>query len=163
MSQKVANSKILWYGVSDLETEIKYKEDIMSFSFSNIKWVWVILGELLALVIAYGSSICVVTGYAAFLGFQVRGTPDQALINEFAGSNAGIITSLFVVLGTLLGGLLAGRKAELDKAQNGLLVGIITAVIFLLLGISGDFSIWSIVGVVLALVGGWLGGRIAAR
>jgi len=84
-------------------------------------------------------------------------------INVFAGSNAVIITSLFVVLGKLLGGLMAGRKAELDKAQNGLRVGIITAVIFLLLDLNGGFSLWTVVGIVLALVGGWLGGRIATR
>lgn len=134
----------------------------MSFSMSNIRWGWVVVGVVIALVVAYGSSICVVTFYSGYLAFQVQGAPDTTLINEFADNSAAGITAVFVALGALLGGLLAGRKAELDAAQNGLLVGVITALIMLLMGIMGGFSIWVIVGVIFAVGGGWLGGRLAA-
>ena len=138
-------------------------EEIVSFNLSNIKWVWVIVGVVVAMLVAYGSSICVVTIYASVLAFQAQGTPDQALINEYANNNAGIITAVFVIVGTFLGGLLAGRKAKEDAAQNGLVVGIITALIMLVMGIIGGINLWVIVSVLLALVGGWLGGRMAAR
>ena len=135
----------------------------MSFSLSNIRWGWVVLGVVIALVVAYGSSICIVTGYAGYLGFQSRGTPDQALINEFAGNNATWISTLFIVAGTFLGGFLAGKKAKLDAVQNGLIVGVITALIVLLLDIFGGFSLWTIVSIILAVGGGWLGGRVASK
>lgn len=134
----------------------------MSLNLSNIRWGWVVLGVVIALAVAYGSSICVVTLYSGYLGLQVQGAPDTALINEFANSNAPGIKAVFVALGTFLGGLLAGRKVALDAAQNGLMVGLITAVIMLLFGIFGGFSLWVIVGVILAVGGGWLGGRLAS-
>ncbi len=133
----------------------------MSFSLSKISWVWVLLGVIVALLVAYGSSFCVVTVYAGFLGLQVQGAPDTALINEFAASSAPGISSLFAAVGTFLGGLLAGRKAQARPAENGLMVGIITAVIWLLSAVSGGISLWGIAGVILALAGGWLGGKVA--
>ena len=54
----------------------------MALNLSNINWKWVILGVVIAFVIAYGSSICVVTGYATYLAFQVMGTLDQTMISE---------------------------------------------------------------------------------
>jgi hypothetical protein len=95
-------------------------EEIISFSLSNIRWGLAVLGVLIALVVAFGSSICVVTVYAGFLGFQARGTPDSALINEFANSNAAGITSIFVVVGTFLGGL---YKIQLTLAHSPTIPG----------------------------------------
>ena len=135
----------------------------MSINLRNIKWSWVIIGTVIALVIAYGSSICAVTGYATYLSFEARGTPDTALINEFAFKNAGGIVSVFILVGTLVGGLIAGRKAQEDKFQNGLMVGFISALIFLILSILGGFTLWTIVSLVLAVGGGWLGGRLSSR
>jgi hypothetical protein len=135
----------------------------MSFNLSNIKWGWVILGVVIALVIAYGSSICVVTGYAAYLAFQAMGTPDQAMINTFAASTAEGVTSIFIGLGTLVGGWLAGRKAKADALQNGLAVGVITAILGLVLTLLGGFSLWMVVNRVFAVGGGWLGGRLAGK
>ncbi len=135
----------------------------MSIKLSNIRWAWVILGVVIAFVISFGSSICVVTGYSTVLAFQARGAPDMAMINQFADSSAGAVSSIFILVGTLLGGLLAGRKAKEDALQNGLMVGIITALIDLVLSFAGGFSIWSVVSFLLALGGGWLGGRLASR
>jgi hypothetical protein len=47
---------------------------------------------------------------------------------------------------------LAGRKAKLDAAQNGMMVGVITALVMLLFGIFGGFSLWAIVGKVTPIV-----------
>lgn len=135
----------------------------MSFNLSNIKWLWVVIGVVIALVIAQGSSICVVTGYAAVLGFQARGAPDQAVINDFANANAPTISLIFLIVGTFVGGLLAGRRADADALQNGLLVGVLTAVVDLVFSILGGFSLLTLVGVVLAVGGGWLGGMLAVR
>ena len=135
----------------------------MSVNLSNIKWVWVVIGVVLAFVIAYGSSVCVVTGYATLLSFQDRGAPDMTLINDFAAKNAGVITSIFVGVGTLVGGLLAGRKANENPFLSGLMVGFLTAIVDLVLSLSGGFSLWAVVSFLLALGGGWLGGKLSSR
>ena len=70
----------------------------MSFNLSNISWGWVVLGVVIALAVAHGSSICVVTFYSGYLGLQVRGAPDTALINEFANSNARELRSFLSLL-----------------------------------------------------------------
>lgn len=135
----------------------------MSFNMANIKWVWVTAGIVVAMTVAILSSICVVTLYSGYLGFQAQGAPDMDLINEFAASYASPITSVFIILGTFLGGLLAGRKAAVDPVQHGVMVGIITAIASFGMSLSGGLSVWGFVGIILALVGGWLGGRMAAR
>lgn len=135
----------------------------MSLNLSNIKWGWVILGVVIALVIAFGSSICVVTGYATYLSFVARGAPDTAMINAFANQNAGGVSSIFIGVGTFIGGLLAGRKAKEDALQNGLMVGVITALIDLALSLFSGFSIWGIVSLLFALGGGWLGGKLTSK
>jgi hypothetical protein len=135
----------------------------MSIDFANIKWPRVILGVVIAFVIAYGSSVVIVTGYSTILAFQAQGAPDTAAINAFAAQYAGIVTSIFIGVGTLVGGLLTGRKAQADALQNGLMVGVITAVLDIILSIFGGFSLWSIVSIALALAGGWLGGKLSHR
>ena len=135
----------------------------MSLNISKIKWGWVVLGVVIAFVIAYLSSVVVVTGYATYLAFQARGAPDMTMINGFADKNAGAIVSIFIGLGTFVGGRLAGRKAKEDAFQNGLMVGLSTALIDLVLSITGGFSLWSIVSLILALGGGWLGGKLSSR
>lgn len=134
----------------------------MSLNLSNIKWGWVVLGVVIAFFITYGSSICIVTGYASYLGFQARGAPDTEMINAFAAKNADGIGSIFIGVGTLLGGLLAGRRAKVDAMQNGLMVGLITAIIVFVINILGGFSLWIIVSFIFAVGGGWLGGKLSS-
>jgi hypothetical protein len=135
----------------------------MSFNLSNIKWGWVALGVVIAFAIAFGSLICVVTGYATYLAFKVMGTPDQALINAFASNTAEGVQSILIGVGTLVGGLFAGRKAKVDALQNGLAVGLISALISLALNLLGSFHLWTVVSAVLAICGGWVGGRLASK
>ncbi len=135
----------------------------MSINLSNIKWGWVLLGVVIAFIIAYGSSVCMVTGYATYLSFEAQGAPDTAMINAFADSNAGGVSSIFIGVGTLVGGLLAARKAKEDAFQNGLMVGLIAALIDLILSIVAGFSFWAVVSFVLALGGGWLAGKLTSK
>jgi putative membrane protein (TIGR04086 family) len=135
----------------------------MSFNLSNIKWGWVVLGVVIAFVITFGITFCVLTGYSTYLGFQARGVPDTDKIIAFAESYAQVVPAIFIVVGTFVGGLLAGRKAEVDVLQNGLMVGGITAIIDLVFSIIGDFTLWSVVSIILAVGGGWLGGKLASK
>ena len=135
----------------------------MSFNLSNIKWGWVVLGVAIAFVIAYGSSICVVTGYATYLAFQAMGTPDQTMITEFAANTAEGVVCTLIGAGTLVGGLLAGRKAKVDALQNGLAVGLITALIGLVLSLLWGLDLWTVVSFALSVGGGWVGGQLASK
>jgi len=135
----------------------------VSFNLSNIKWGWVVLGVAIAFVIAYGSSICVVTGYATYLAFQAMGTPDQTMINEFAANTAEGVVCTLIGVGTLVGGLLAGRKAKVDALQNGLAVGLITALIGLVLSLLWGLDLWTVVSFALSVGGGWVGGQLASK
>jgi hypothetical protein len=135
----------------------------LSFNLSNIKWGWVVLGVAIAFVIACGSSICVVTGYATYLAFQAMGTPDQTLINEFAANTAEEVVCTLIGVGTLVGGLLAGRKAKVDALQNGLAVGLITALIGLVFSFLSSLNLWTVVSFALSVAGGWVGGQLASK
>ena len=135
----------------------------MLFNPADIKWGWVFLGVVIAFIIAYGSSILVVTGYATYLAFKVMGTPDQTLINEFAAKTAGGIVCTCIGIGTLAGGLFAGRKAKVNALQNGLAVGLFTALIGLLFSFLGSLNLWPVVSFALSITGGWAGGKLAGR
>ena len=117
----------------------------------------------IAFVIAFGSSICVVTGYATYLAFQARGAPDQTMINKFAANTAMAIVSTLIGVGTLVGGLLAGRKAKADVLQNGLAVGLITALIGLVFSFLSSLNLWTVVSFALSVGGGWVGGQLASK
>lgn len=117
----------------------------------------------IAFLIAFGSSVCMVTGYAAYLAFQAMGAPDQTMIYAFAASNAEGVVSLLFGAGTLVGGLLAGRKADEDPLQNGLAVGLITALANLVMGFFSSMNLWTAVSFALCLIGGWLGRQLASR
>ena len=135
----------------------------MSFNLSNIKWGWVVLGVAIAFVIAYGSSICMTTGYATYLAFQVMGTPNQTMINQFAAKTAEGVVSILIGVGTLVGGLLAGRKAKVDALQNGSAVGLITALIGLGFDFLSGITLWTVVSFAFSVGGGWVGGRLANK
>jgi putative membrane protein (TIGR04086 family) len=77
--------------------------------------------------------------------------------------HVGSITNIFIGVGTLAGGLLAGRKVKEDAFQNGLMVGLIAALVDLVLSILGGFSLWGIVIFILALGRGWLGGKLSSK
>jgi putative membrane protein (TIGR04086 family) len=85
------------------------------------------------------------------------------MINEFAANTAPGVVSVLIGVGTLVGGLLAGRKAKADALQNGLAIGIVTALIRLALSFLGGFSLWTVVSVVLSIGGGWVGGQLANK
>jgi putative membrane protein (TIGR04086 family) len=91
------------------------------------------------------------------------GTPDQTLINEFAANTAEEVVCTLIGVGTLVGGLLAGRKAKVDALQNGLAVGLITALIGLVFSFLSSLNLWTVVSFALSVAGGWVGGQLASK
>ncbi len=130
---------------------------------TNIKWPWVAIGVFVALLVTFAGSLCVVTAYATLQGFQAQGAPDFDNIISFADAYAADITSIFAFAGTFVGGYLAARRAKEAAQANGSLVGFATGGVLLGAGILGSFSLWTLVGAALAILGGWLAGRVAGR
>ena len=130
----------------------------MSVDFKNIKWKAVGQGVGIAFLISIGVTFCVITGYSGYLGFQAQGAPDIEMIGSFASGVGVGIAAVFTGIGAFAGSLFAARKADTDILQNGMMVGVITAVFTLLLN---TLSIWTMVSFFFALGGGWLGGRFA--
>ena len=137
----------------------------MSFKLSDIKWGWVALGVVLAVVIAFVVPILINVGYGVVLGFQLRGNPPQERIMAFARSMPVVIVGVLVMaVGALVGGRVAARRAEASQQLNGLVVGVGTAVVWLVLGlVTGGPDLLTLLSCAAAIVGGWLGGLLAAR
>ena len=131
----------------------------MSVDFANIKWKAVGLGIGIAFLISIGVTFCVITGYSGYLGFQAQGAPDLEMISTFANGVGVGIAAVFTGIGTFVGGAYAARKADTDIRQNGMMVGVLTAVFNLLLN---TLTIWTMISFLFALGGGWLGGKFVA-
>lgn len=120
----------------------------------------ILLGSVLAIIIAFLSSVCGVTGYATYKGFQARGAPDQAVINEFAEKSVEWITAVFMGVGTFLGGLIATIKAKSKVFLLCILIGLVVAITGFIFGLIGGLNLWTFVGAAAAMTGGLLVGVI---
>jgi hypothetical protein len=47
----------------------------MSSGVSGIKWAWVVIGAIVATVVAFLLTLIIQLGYGLVLGFQLRGSP----------------------------------------------------------------------------------------
>lgn len=137
----------------------------MSSKLSGLRWGRIVLGVVLTFVVFVVVPILINVGYGVVLGFQLRGAPPQERIMEFALSTPVLIVGLLVTLvGAFLGGRVPANQAEEGKQLNGLMVGIGTALVILVLGlIQGGLDLWALLHGVAALLGGWLGGFVASR
>lgn len=132
----------------------------MSRALSRIRWGWVLLGVVIAVGIATFGVFVAVTGYAFHLAFQVRGAPDQELINRFAARTSPVLASVLMGIGALLGGLLAARKGRPAAVKNGVAVGVLTALAGLIIDLSMGPDLWTALGIALAVAGGWAAGQL---
>ncbi|MBC7187458.1 MAG: hypothetical protein H5U38_10525 [Calditrichaeota bacterium] len=132
----------------------------MSRQLSGIKWGWVLLGAVIAVGIAIFGVFAAVTGYAFHLAFQVRGAPDQQMINQFAARTSPVLASVLMGIGALLGGLLAARKGRPAAVKNGVAVGVLTALVGLISDLLMGPDLWTAVAIALAVGGGWVAGQL---
>lgn len=137
----------------------------MSFKWSDIKWGRVILGAVLAFIIAAGGSLLVQVAYGVVRGFQLRGAPPQEVIMAFAISPTNLVIAVVLTgLGALIGGRVAARRVEAGWQFNGLVTGVLTAVLRAVWdAIQYGFSFWTVLHIAVAILLGWLGGLWASR
>ncbi|MBL7199945.1 MAG: hypothetical protein ISS56_07345 [Anaerolineae bacterium] len=138
----------------------------MSLKWSEIRWGRVVLGIILALVIFVVVPILINVGYGVVRGFQMRGSPPNEMIVAFARSTPVVTVGVLVTLaGAFFGGRVPARQAEDAKPLNGLVVGVGTAVVILILVlVQGGLDMWAVGHLLAAILGGWLvGGLLASR
>ncbi len=137
----------------------------MSFNLSTIKWSWVVIGAIVAAVVAFVFALVVQFGYGLVLGFQLRGTPPQeVLIEAFTSTPFLILGVIITAIGAVVGGRMAARRSEDNPQLAGLVAGILAAVLVLALRAwQWGLDFWTLPNVVMAVIGGWLGGWLVAR
>ena len=135
----------------------------MTNQLSRIRW-WRLTWTALTV---YGASFIlvflIVTAYASYLAFQVRGAPDQAMIQEFASRYAPWLGVISLVLFTVLGAMWLAGFVKTEFELHGLALGLIVALVNLIFEGMGAFSLSSLLTTILVVSAGWLGGRLAAQ
>jgi len=140
----------------------------MSFNLSGIKWGWVVIGAIVATVVAFVLTLIIQLGYGLVLGFQLRGSPPQEmLIAAFLSPPFLIIEAAAGAIGALVGVRMAARRSEGSAQLAGLIGGVVAAVLVLaqrtLRGYPSGLSIWTLLIFAGAVLGGWLTGWLADR
>jgi hypothetical protein len=134
--------------------------------FSGIRIRPVILGAVIDYVATH---ILIVLYLFASLG-KDGGVSEEALekaLQDTLSSQDGLFTLLLIgVLGTILGGYIAGRMAKSDQVKHGALVGAASLILGALqAGASGAESLvpywYQLLGYLLAIPAGALGGYLA--
>ena len=131
----------------------------MTTGFSQYPWPRAILFGFLAQALAFLASILVITVYATYLALQVLGRPDQLLINHVAASYAPWITQISGICLTLILSRHLVRNAPRKAPALGVLVGLSSAVIPVIIGVSfhSHFSLRSVLVPLLLFLAGWFG------
>jgi hypothetical protein len=140
----------------------------MSFGLSGTKWGWVVIGAIVATLVAFVLTLIVQFGYGLVLGFRLRGSPPQEmLIAAFLSPPFLIVEAFTGAIGALVGVRMAARRSEGGAQLAGLIGGVVAAVLVLAQraarGYPSGFSIWTALIFAAAVLGGWLAGLLAAR
>ena len=135
----------------------------MNAQLSQIRW-WRVTWTALTV---YGASFLLVflsiTAYASYLAFQVRGAPDQTMIQSFANQYAPWLGLISLILFTFLGAMWLARFVRMDIQLHGLVLGVIVSLVNLVFEGTGAFSLTALLTTVLVIGAGWLGGRLTTR
>jgi hypothetical protein len=138
----------------------------MSFDFSSLRWGRIVIGVIVGFVIALLVNILLQVGYGVVLGFQMRGAPPQEMMIAAVKSLPfQLLAALFVFLGGLVGGRIAARPADTNRPLAGLITGVLLAILAVIWRAFswGAADLWMVIQAVLAIIGGWVGGQLAAR
>jgi hypothetical protein len=135
----------------------------MTNQLSQIRW-WRVTWTALTV---YGASFLlvflIVTTYASYLAFQVRGAPDQTMIQAFANQYAPWLSLISLILFTFLGVLWLARFIRADIQPHGLVLDVMVSLVNIVFAGMGTFSLMTLIATILVIGAGWLGGKLSAR
>jgi len=134
----------------------------MNQLLSRIRWLRVLGAGIAVVAVSFLVLMVIVTIYALVLAVQVRGAPDQNAINHFAAKVSPKLMPWLEMLLTLVVTFLAARRVETASVVHGLLIGVLTGLLSLVVILAfGGQPGWHNLVVLLAIVGlGYLGGFI---
>jgi hypothetical protein len=135
----------------------------MNSQLSQIRWWRVTWTALTVYGVSFLLVFLIVTAYASYLAFQVRGAPDQTMIQAFANQYAPWLAAISLILFTLLGTMWLARFVRTDIQFHGLVLGVLVSFVNLVFEGMDAFSLTSLITTVLIIGAGWLGGRLSAR
>jgi uncharacterized protein YacL len=138
----------------------------MSFDFSSLKWGRIVVGVIVGFLVGVVGNIILQTVYGVVLGFQVRGMPPQdQMIAAIKSVPFQLLAALLILLGGWVGGRIAARPEETNRPLAGLVTGVLLAVLAVVWRLFswGAADMWIVIQAILAIIGGWLGGQLAAR
>ncbi len=133
----------------------------MSVRVSDISWWRVILGGVSVVAATWISVFVVVTGYAARLGFKMRGAPPQDMISAFADRVAPMVGPIAGVVLAFAVAYWVARRVAVGPIANALGVGIVAT--GLLMALMRSFSLRSAGFWVLTLAASGAAGWLASR
>ena len=137
----------------------------MSSDSSSIRWGRVAVGAIVGTLVAVLGLILLQLAFGVVMGFQMRGNPPQdQLIAAFGSPLFLIMAGLVALLGGLVGGRMAARPLESSHVKAGLITGVLVAILVAFWrSISWGVDMWVGIFAAMAILGGWIGGRLAAR
>ena len=137
----------------------------MSSDSSSIRWGRVAVGAVVGTLVAVLGLILLQLAFGVVMGFQMRGSPPQdQLIAAFGSPLFLIMAGLVALLGGVVGGRMAALPLESSHVKAGLITGVLVAVLVAFWrSISWGVDLWVGIFAALAVLGGWIGGRLAAR
>ena len=138
----------------------------MSTRSSSLKWGRIVIGVLVGVLVAVVGYMALQLAWGVVLGFQLRGNPPRdVLIAAFTSVAFQLLGALLALLGGIVGGRTAARPADTNRPLAGLVTGIMLGILVIAWrAISwSTVDLWVIVYGVLAIAGGWIGARLAAR
>lgn len=138
----------------------------MSGSSRSLKWGRIVLGVIVGLLVAVVGFIAAQLFWGVVLGFQLRGSPPQsALIAAYTSLGFQLVGAALAFVGGLVGGRAAARPQDTNRPVAGLITGAVLGV--LLIGWRAlswsAVDLWVIAYALVAVAGGWLGAKLAAR
>ena len=124
-----------------------------------------VIGAIVAVVVALVLNLAIQFGYGLVIGFQLRGTPPQEmLIEPFISTPFLVVGVIVTTIAALMGGRMAARRAQENLQLTDLATGILAALLVLALRAwQWGLDLWALPTVVVAVLGGWLGGWLISR
>ncbi|NJN79957.1 MAG: hypothetical protein HC797_05520 [Anaerolineales bacterium] len=135
----------------------------MNNQLSQIIWIRVVLTTIVVFVVALITVTLIITGYAAYLGFQARGAPDVDMIDAFAEQYAPLLSSIFLILFTFFGARHAARRVEGAGQINALAVGVLSGLVHAGSNFANLLDLNALPVSILAIGAGWLGSKISPK
>ena len=135
----------------------------MPSQLSQIHWGRVVLTALIVHIVSFFVVMSVISGFATYLGLQDYDFPDQDIVNLFAEQYSPIMGQVSLVLFTFFGARNTATNVEKAPLDNGLAMGILVGVVYLIFRGGAPINFGVLVSTALIVAMGWLGAKLVSK